>query len=44
MKRIYIILALVVSAFAVSAQEKTNGSSQKTMPSTGDYFQGLTRP
>lgn len=44
MKRIYIILALVVSAFAVNAQEKTNGSSQKTMPSTGDYFQGLTRP
>jgi len=44
MKRIYIILALVVSAFAVSAQEKTSGSSQKTMPSTGDYFQGLTRP
>ena len=44
MKRIFIILALVVSAFAVSAQEKTSGSSQKTMPSTGDYFQGLTRP
>ncbi|MDP2337291.1 MAG: conjugative transposon protein TraN [Bacteroidota bacterium] len=44
MKRIYIILALVVSAFAVNAQEKTNGSSVKTMPSTGDYFQGLTRP
>jgi len=44
MKRIFIILAFMVSAFAVSAQEKTNGSSQKTMPSTGDYFQGLTRP
>ena len=44
MKRIDIILALVVSAFAVSAQEKTNDSSQKTMPSTSDYFQGLTRP
>jgi conjugative transposon TraN protein len=44
MKRIFIILALVVSAFAVSAQEKTSGSSQKTMPSTSDYFQGLTRP
>jgi len=44
MKRIFIILALVVSAFAVSAQEKTNGNSVKTMPSTGDYFQGLTRP
>jgi len=44
MKRIFIILALVVSAFAVSAQEKTSGSSVKTMPSTSDYFQGLTRP
>src|SRR5665647_847433 len=44
MKRIFIILAFMAGAFAVSAQEKTNGSSQKTMPSTGDYFQGLTRP
>jgi conjugative transposon TraN protein len=44
MKRIFIILAFMAGAFAVNAQEKTNGSSQKTMPSTGDYFQGLTRP
>ncbi|MCK9618172.1 MAG: conjugative transposon protein TraN [Lentimicrobiaceae bacterium] len=44
MKRIFIILAFMAGAFAVSAQEKTNGSSQKTMPSTSDYFQGLTRP
>jgi conjugative transposon TraN protein len=44
MKRIYIILALVVSAFAVSSQEKTSGNSVRSMPSTGDYFQGLTRP
>jgi len=44
MKRIFIILAFMAGAFAVSAQEKTNGNSVKTMPSTGDYFQGLTRP
>jgi len=44
MKRIFIILAFMAGAFAASAQEKTNGSSVKTMPSTGDYFQGLTRP
>jgi len=44
MKRIFIILAFMAGAFAVSAQEKTNGSSVKTMPGTGDYFQGLTRP
>lgn len=44
MKRIFIILAFMAGAFAVSAQEKTNSSSMKTMPSTGDYFQGLTRP
>jgi len=44
MKRIFIILAFWAGAFAANAQEKTNGSSQKTMPSTGDHFQGLTRP
>jgi len=44
MKRIFIILAFMAGAFAVSAQEKTNGNSVKTMPGTGDYFQGLTRP
>src|ERR1035437_9741568 len=44
MKRIFIILAFMAGAFAVSAQEKTNGNSVKTMPSTSDYFQGLTRP
>jgi len=44
MKRIFIILAFWAGAFVASAQEKTNGSSQKTMPSTGDYFQGLIRP
>src|SRR5665647_810759 len=44
MKRIFIILAFMAGAFVVSAQEKTNGNSVKTMPSTSDYFQGLTRP
>ena len=44
MKRIFIILAFMAGAFAVSAQEKTSGNSVKTMPSTGDYFQGLIRP
>jgi len=44
MKRIFIILAFMAGAFVVSAQEKTNGNSVKTMPGTGDYFQGLTRP
>lgn len=44
MKRIFIILVFMAGAFAARAQEKTNGSSVKTMPSTGDYFQGLTRP
>ncbi len=38
------MLAFLVGAFAASAQEKTNNSNQKTMPSSGDYFQGLTRP
>lgn len=37
------MLAFLVGAFAASAQEKTNNSNQKTMPSSGDYFQGLTR-
>src|SRR5665648_498874 len=44
MKRIFIILTFMAGAFVVSAQEKTNGNSVKTMPSTSDYFQGLTRP
>ncbi len=44
MKRIFIILVILASSFISIAQEKTNVSSTKTMPSTGDYFQGLTRP
>ena len=38
------MLTFLAGAFAASAQEKTNNSNQKTMPSSGDYFQGLTRP
>ena len=44
MKRILIILVVLASSFISIAQEKTNGSSAKPMPSTGDYFQGLTHP
>lgn len=44
MKRIFFMLAIAASVFTASAQENTNDSIVKTMPSTGDYFQGLTRP
>ncbi|GHT32440.1 conjugative transposon protein TraN [Bacteroidia bacterium] len=39
------MLAFVVSAFAANAQEKTTDTvAVQTMPSTGDYYQGYTRP
>ena len=44
MKRIFFMLAIAASVFTASAQENTNDSIVKTMPSTGVYFQGLTRP
>lgn len=44
MKRIFIMLAITASALTAFAQENMNDSIVKTMPSTGDYFQGLTRP
>ena len=44
MKRIFFMLAIAASVFTASAQENTNDSIVETMPSTGDYFQGLTRP
>lgn len=52
MKRIFIVLALAASTLAVNAQEKEQKTTQEnkempavvTSPSTGDYFQGLTRP
>ena len=44
MKRILIILVVLASSFISIAQEKATDNPQKSMPSTGDYFQGLTRP
>lgn len=44
MKRILIILVALASSFISFAQEKTTDNPEKSMPSTGDYFQGLTRP
>jgi len=44
MKRILIILVVLASSFISIAQEKTKDYPEKSMPSTGDYFQGLTRP
>ena len=44
MKRILIILIVLASSFISIAQDKTKDNPEKTMPSTGDYFQGLTRP
>lgn len=46
MKRIFLMLALAVSAFAANAQENMNEAAEvvKTMPSTGDYYEGFTRP
>lgn len=44
MKRILIILVVLASSFTSIAQEKTKDNPEKSMPSTGDYFQGLTRP
>ena len=44
MKRILIILVVLASSFISIAQEKTKDNPEKTMPSTGDYFQGLIRP
>lgn len=44
MKRILIILVVLASSFISIAQEKAKDNPEKSMPSTGDYFQGLTRP
>lgn len=46
MKRIFLMLAIVVSAFAANAQENNNETvpTVQTSPSTGDYYQGYTRP
>jgi conjugative transposon TraN protein len=38
------MLALVASAFTAHAQENNNAAAVPLSPSTGDYFQGYTRP
>ena len=44
MKQLIILLAFVVGAFAANAQENNNETGVSTNPSTGDYYQGYTRP
>lgn len=46
MKKIFLILALIAGVTAANAQEVETTETQPvaTSPSTGDYFQGYTRP
>lgn len=46
MKRIFLMLALAVSVFTAGAQEVTEQTAiqVQTKPTTGDYYQGFTRP
>ncbi|NDV95461.1 conjugative transposon protein TraN [Dysgonomonas sp. 521] len=46
MKRIFLMFALAVSVFAANAQEVDNDTATviETKPTTGDYYQGFTRP
>ena len=46
MKRIFLMFALAVSVFTVSAQEVTEETATvtQTKSTTGDYYQGFTRP
>ena len=46
MKRIFLMLAFVASVFAANAQEVTEETAAvvQTNPTTGDYYQGFTRP
>lgn len=46
MKRIFLMFALAVSIFAANAQEVTEETATviQTKPTTGDYYQGFTRP
>lgn len=47
MKQLFVMLAFVVSAFAANAQETQvadSAAQPQTSPSTGDYYQGYTRP
>jgi conjugative transposon TraN protein len=44
MNRIFVMLALAASSFTAHAQENNNAAAVPSSPSTGDYFQGYTRP
>jgi len=46
MKRIFLMFALAVSVFVANAQEVANDTATviETKPTTGDYYQGFTRP
>ena len=46
MKRIFLMFALAVSVFAANAQEVTEETATviETKPTTGNYYQGFTRP
>lgn len=45
MKKIFLVLALAVGVMTANAQEvETSEKTTTTSPSTGDYFQGYTRP
>lgn len=45
MKKIFLVLALAVGVMTANAQEvETSEKATTTSPSTGDYFQGYTRP
>ena len=46
MKRIFLMFTLAVSVFAANAQEVANDTATviETKPTTGDYYQGFTRP
>lgn len=45
MKRIFLMLTLAVSVFTANAQEATEtAAAVQTKPTTGDYYEGFTRP
>lgn len=44
MKQLFVMLAFVVGAFTANAQNNDTVPAVQTKPSTGDYYQGYTRP
>lgn len=44
MKKIFLMLALIAGVMTAAAQETGNNETGITNPTTGDYFQGFTRP